>query len=44
VAEELKESFIANVGMESAAVIGEFKGSELELVECGHPFVDRFRW
>lgn len=41
VAEELKDNFLQNVGMESSEVIGEFKGSELELIECGHPFEDR---
>ncbi len=41
VAEELKDNFLQNAGIESATVIGEFKGVELELIECGHPFVDR---
>jgi isoleucyl-tRNA synthetase len=41
VAEELKDSFLKGAGIESDEVIGEFKGSELELVECSHPFADR---
>lgn len=41
VADELKDSFLENAGIENSEVIGEYKGSDLELIECGHPFVDR---
>lgn len=41
VAKELKQNFLEIVGMQGAEVTGDYKGSELELIECGHPFVDR---
>ena len=41
VAEELKDSFLELIGASNAEVTADFKGSELERVECGHPFVDR---
>jgi len=41
VAEELKDGFLELIGAPDAEVTAVFKGSELERVECGHPFVDR---
>lgn len=41
VARELKDNFLATTGLRDAEVIGNYKGSELELIECGHPFADR---
>ncbi len=41
VAKDLKDSFLEINGLGSAVVIKEFKGSDLERVECSHPFVDR---
>lgn len=40
-AKDLMESFLAGIGVPEAEVLKEFKGSELERVECAHPFVDR---
>ncbi|MCL6635330.1 MAG: class I tRNA ligase family protein, partial [Peptococcaceae bacterium] len=41
VARELKDSFLAAAGLQDAGVLKEFKGAELERLECWHPFVDR---
>jgi len=41
VAKELKDSFLKSIGGPDAGVLREFKGSELERVECAHPFIDR---
>jgi isoleucyl-tRNA synthetase len=41
VARELKDNFLAAAGLRGAEVTGNYKGSELELIECGHPFADR---
>ncbi len=41
VARELKDNFLEAVGLRDAEVIGDYKGSELDLIECGHPFADR---
>ncbi|MDD4169122.1 MAG: isoleucine--tRNA ligase [Desulfotomaculaceae bacterium] len=40
-AKDLMESFLANIGVPEAEVLKEYKGSELEKVECAHPFVER---
>jgi isoleucyl-tRNA synthetase len=41
VAKDLKESFLEILGAPDAEVAAEYKGSDLERVECGHPFEDR---
>jgi len=43
VARELKDSFLEITGLDDqdTEVLQEFKGADLERVECGHPFVDR---
>lgn len=41
VAAELKDSFLEMMGAPDAVMLKEFKGAELERVECAHPFVDR---
>ncbi|MGQ9557402.1 MAG: isoleucine--tRNA ligase [Desulfurispora sp.] len=41
VARELAASFQAATGLENAAVVREYKGSELEHVVCRHPFIER---
>lgn len=40
-AKNLKDSFLENIGVDGVEVIGDYKGSELDRLECGHPFVDR---
>ncbi|HOV78471.1 MAG TPA: isoleucine--tRNA ligase [Bacillota bacterium] len=41
VAGDLKDDFLKTAGIGDAEVVKEFKGSDLEMVECDHPFVDR---
>lgn len=41
VAKDLKDDFLAAIGVNGAQTIKEFKGAELEMVECCHPFMDR---
>jgi len=41
VARELRDSFLEAAGLRDAVVVKEFKGAELERLECGHPFVER---
>ncbi|NPV72748.1 MAG: isoleucine--tRNA ligase [Pelotomaculum sp.] len=41
VAGDLLDNFLEAVGMSGAETVGEYKGFELERVECGHPFMDR---
>ncbi|MDD4239722.1 MAG: isoleucine--tRNA ligase [Desulfotomaculaceae bacterium] len=41
VASELLENFVKTVGLGDVEPIKKFKGSELERIECRHPFIDR---
>ena len=41
VSKDLKDTFMEVIGVSEAEVIKEFKGSELEGIECSHPFIDR---
>jgi len=41
VARELKDNFLKSIGEPDAVVLNEFRGAELEKVECSHPFIDR---
>ncbi len=40
-AEELVEGVMSAVGIKSYSTVGSFKGSELDLIEAHHPFLDR---
>ena len=40
-AEELVETVMAAVGIKNYSTAGSFKGSELDLIEAHHPFLDR---
>ena len=40
-AEELVETVMNAVGIKSYSTVGSFKGSELDLIEAHHPFLDR---
>lgn len=40
-AEELVETVMGAVGIKSYSTVGSFKGSELDLIEAHHPFLDR---
>lgn len=40
-AEELVETVMAAVGIKNYSTVGSFKGSELDLIEAHHPFLDR---
>ena len=41
VAKELAANVMQEAGIEEYEIIGTVKGSELEYVECAHPFLDR---
>ncbi|NLI12863.1 MAG: isoleucine--tRNA ligase [Peptococcaceae bacterium] len=41
VAKELKDNFLETAGLPDGGTAGNYKGTELELVECGHPFAGR---
>ncbi len=41
IAEELVETVMAAVGIKNYSTAGSFKGSELDLIEAHHPFLDR---
>ena len=41
VAKDLMETFMAAAGIENANVLKEYKGSELEMITCKHPLLDR---
>jgi isoleucyl-tRNA synthetase len=41
IAKELQEAFRRETGLPGGRVLGEYKGSDLEGVICGHPFIER---
>jgi len=41
VAKDLADNFMENIGATGGEVVQEFKGSDLELVTCDHPFLPR---
>ena len=41
VAKDLLETFMAAAGCEQSQILKEFKGADLELIECKHPLLDR---
>lgn len=41
IAKELKEAFLRESGLSEGSIVAECKGSDLEGITCGHPFIDR---
>jgi isoleucyl-tRNA synthetase len=41
IAKDLGDNVMSTSSIENYEILAEFKGSELERIECGHPFLDR---